>query len=341
MSNGKPRHVADAARSSYRRVRTASGVPHADVLIISRLARSAGTRPTRKRATTRRARTTTPGRVAALLSTTERSRSPLMATVVSGVVGKLSSSITRMGTGTTRTSTIWKYYANAVTSSSMTVLPISRRESSSRCASVSVAVRDSVLQDLVAHAAGDVEDKKRRYSQCPGKPGKNTLNYGMGPLKLANALKCSLNEAKRKIATYKERYPTVERFMREAIEEGREYGYAFTIMGRRRNIPMIASTRKEEAALGERLAVNTQIQGSAADVCRMAQINIDAYGLDQRNECHMLLQVHDELVFECPEDTADECKDDIEELMAHPFSIDLMVPLIAEVGIGNSWGEAK
>jgi DNA polymerase-1 len=167
------------------------------------------------------------------------------------------------------------------------------------------------------------------------------LNYGMGPGKLAGGLNCSVEEAKAKIAQYKSTYPAVERFMAEAIEEGRKYGFAFTVMGRRRNIPMIASSDKAQRSLGERLAVNTQIQGSAADVVRMAQVNIDASALDYIYNCHNVLQVHDELVFEVPEENVSLAKDDIEELMAHPFSMDLLCPLIAEAGVGDSWGEAK
>jgi DNA polymerase-1 len=167
------------------------------------------------------------------------------------------------------------------------------------------------------------------------------LNYGMGPGKLARDLKVSLDVAKLKIEQYKRTYPAVERFMKEAIQEGRKTGYAFTVMGRRRNIPMIGSSRKDQQALGERLAVNTQIQGSAADVCKVAQLNIDAAGLDKRYDCWTVLQVHDELVFECPASAVDSVKQEIEELMAHAFSIELACPMEAEAGVGNNWGEAK
>jgi DNA polymerase-1 len=163
----------------------------------------------------------------------------------------------------------------------------------------------------------------------------------MGPGKLAGGLGVSLEEAKAKIAQYKSTYPAVERFMAEAVEEGKKYGFAFTVLGRRRNIPMIASSNKGEQALGERLAVNTQIQGSAADVTRLAQVAIDVCGLDKIYGCYNTLQVHDELVFECPAETAMQAKTEIEELMAHPFSRDLLCPLIAEAGVGDSWGEAK
>ena len=167
------------------------------------------------------------------------------------------------------------------------------------------------------------------------------LNYGMGPGKLAGQIGCSMNEAKDKIAQYKATYPAVERFMAEAVEEGKKYGFAFTILGRRRNIPMIASSNKGEQALGERLAVNTIIQGSAADVTRLAQTHIDVVGLDRIYNCHNVLQVHDELVYEVPDENAEACLHEIEDLMAHPFSRDLLCPLIAECGKGRSWEQAK
>jgi len=167
------------------------------------------------------------------------------------------------------------------------------------------------------------------------------LNYGMGAGKLSKQINSSLREAQDKIRTYKETYPAVDRFFTEAVEEGKKYGYAFTVLGRRRNIPMISSYRKDEQALGERLAVNTQIQGSAADVTKMAQLNLDAMALDYHYGAYMLLQIHDELVFEAPEETTEEVKALIEDMMAHPFTSELACPLTAEAGVGNSWGQAK
>lgn len=167
------------------------------------------------------------------------------------------------------------------------------------------------------------------------------LNYGMGPTKLANDLGCTRKEAMDKIDTYKATYPAVTNFFKEAVEEARRYGYSFTILGRRRNLPQILSNNRADRAAGERLAVNTQIQGSAADVTKVAQLNIDALGLDNMYNCHMLLQIHDELVFECPQECVENVKLEVEEMMAHPFCKDLLVPLDAEAGSGLSWGEAK
>jgi len=167
------------------------------------------------------------------------------------------------------------------------------------------------------------------------------LNYGMGPGKLATSLGCSDEEAVQKIEQYKKTYPAVTQFYQEAIDETEQTGYAFTILGRRRNVPEIRSSRRDERGRGERVAVNTQIQGSAADVVKMAQILIDKVGLEYRFGCKMLLQVHDELVFECPNENVERVLPEICDLMEHPFSRDLDVRLEVDAGKGASWGSAK
>ncbi len=167
------------------------------------------------------------------------------------------------------------------------------------------------------------------------------LNYGMGATKLARQLKCSKQEAEHKIATYKARYPAVTMFYQEAIEETMRTGYAFTILGRRRNVPEIASYRNDERALGERLAINTQIQGSAADVCKMAQIIIDKLQLDRWYGYEMVTQVHDEINGECPIENAEIVKKEIKEAMEHPFFEDLAVHLGVDINHGTNWAATK
>lgn len=167
------------------------------------------------------------------------------------------------------------------------------------------------------------------------------LNYGMGPGKLANDLGVSKAEAIAKIELYKKTYPAVTNFYREAIEETERTGYAFTILGRRRNVPGILSHRNDERAQAERIAVNTQIQGSAADVVKMAQINLDRARLDYYFNCHSLLQVHDELVHECPAEMAPFVKKEIKAWMETPFFRDLAVPLTVDASTGPSWLLAK
>lgn len=167
------------------------------------------------------------------------------------------------------------------------------------------------------------------------------LNYGMGPAKLANDLGIMVAEAIEKIALYKKTYPAVTRFYEEAVNVARQTGYAFTILGRRRNLPGIASSRRDERARAERQAINVEIQGTAADVMKMAQINLDKAGLDYRYGCFSLLNIHDELIHECPDETAEMAQKEITEWMESPFYLDLDVPLTVAAGRAQNWQDAK
>lgn len=165
--------------------------------------------------------------------------------------------------------------------------------------------------------------------------------YGMGPGKLANTLGVQQSEAEAKIERFNNTYRAVKQFTEDAIRETEQTGYAFTVLGRRRNIPEIRSRSRSERGRGERLAVNTQIQGSAADVVKMSQILYDSLGYERDFGCKQLMQVHDELVFEClDENVALMCRE-IPSLMEHPFVDDLAVQLVAEGGPGDSWATAK
>jgi len=163
----------------------------------------------------------------------------------------------------------------------------------------------------------------------------------MGANKLGRQIGSSKEDAQKKIDTYKATYPAVDRFFKESVEETKRTGYAFTILGRRRNVPEIGSYRHDEESLGERISINTAIQGSAADVCKMAQVHIDRMDFKKQYGCRMLLQIHDELVFECPKEVAAEVIPEIQELMEHPFSQDLAVALTVDIGQGPNWGSSK
>jgi DNA polymerase-1 len=167
------------------------------------------------------------------------------------------------------------------------------------------------------------------------------LNYGMGAAKLANDLGIPLQEAVEKIALYKQTYPAVSKFYEEAVNMARQTGYAFTILGRRRNLPGIASSNRNERARAERQAINMEIQGTAADVMKVAQLNLDKAGLDYRFGCFSLLNIHDELIHECPDETAEEAEKEITEWMERPFFLDLDVPLTVASGRAQNWQDAK
>lgn len=165
--------------------------------------------------------------------------------------------------------------------------------------------------------------------------------YGMGPAKLAASLGVTQREAEAKIEQFLNAYPAVKRFTDEAVAETLRTGYAFTMLGRRRNIPQIASRNRADRSRAERLAVNTQIQGSAADVVKMAQVMYDKLEFENLYGCKMLLQVHDELVFECPVEVSEFMCKEIKDIMHWPFPKELRVFLDVDGGPGDSWGAAK
>jgi DNA polymerase-1 len=163
------------------------------------------------------------------------------------------------------------------------------------------------------------------------------MNYGMKENKLGRDLGISKDEAKALMDEYMATYPAVQRFYAEAIAETEETGFSYTFIGRRRFHPEILSGNQYDRWSAQRQAVNNQIQGTAADVVRFAQLMIDAAGLEERFGCKMLLQVHDELVFECPKETTTEVMPIIQNLMEHPFMTDLAVPLTVSMAKGPNW----
>lgn len=159
--------------------------------------------------------------------------------------------------------------------------------------------------------------------------------------KLAHDIHKSVDEAVEIIRQYMERYPAVARFYERQISQVQDTGYSFTYLGRRRFLPEIKSKSNFERWQAERQASNVPIQGSAADVAKMAMVRCDQAGLMDKYGAHMLLQVHDELMFEVPEETCAEALAEIKYLMEHPFPTDPPLPLAVSIGKGANWLEAK
>ena len=169
-----------------------------------------------------------------------------------------------------------------------------------------------------------------------------TLNYGMKSKALALRMGCTVEEAEAKIEQYMARYPAVQRYFNEAIEEVRSCGYAFTLLGRRRNLPDIDAQQNYVRYRAERQASNMPIQGTAAEVCKMAMINLyEDTDLRVNMGVDMCLQVHDEVVFEVPNEYTKQAIPRIREWMEHPFPTNIGVPLLVDIGSGKSWGESK
>jgi DNA polymerase-1 len=164
------------------------------------------------------------------------------------------------------------------------------------------------------------------------------IMYGIGPFGLANRLEISQSEARDIIARYFERFPKVKQYINDTIDSARRRGYVTTLSGRRRYLPDINSRNQNIRGNAERQAINMPIQGTAADMIKIAMIRIDEAIRKKKLQSRMLLQVHDELVFEVP---AKEQKG-MEELVKEEMqgAMTLNVPIIVEVGTGKNWLEA-
>ncbi len=162
--------------------------------------------------------------------------------------------------------------------------------------------------------------------------------YGMGPRKLSDELGIDNRTAKEYIDSYYKRYEGVARYKEGIVAMARKKGYVTTLFNRRRYLPEINSDRKRIRAEAERMAVNTPIQGTAADLIKKAMINIHGIFKKGNSRTRMLLQVHDELVFEVPEDEIDIVIPVIRKEMEEVYRLD--VPLKVDVGFGKNWDEA-
>jgi DNA polymerase-1 len=163
--------------------------------------------------------------------------------------------------------------------------------------------------------------------------------YGQGPHALSRQLKISHAEAKEFIERYFERFQQVRAFLDSTVEYAREHGYVETIFKRRRYIPELRDRNFNIRAFGERTAANSPIQGSAADLIKIAMIRIRNRLIAERLSARMLLQVHDELLFEVPAPELDVVTALVRDEMEHAAS--LIVPLIVDVGSGANWLETK
>ncbi len=160
--------------------------------------------------------------------------------------------------------------------------------------------------------------------------------YGISPFGLSKQLRTSIGESKKYIDEYFNTYPDVKSYLENSIKESKERGYAITILGRRRPIPELNSNNRMQRGMGERAAINSPIQGSAADIINMAMINI-AEKL-QDSDAKMILQVHDELIVESPDKMVKEISLIIKNEMERAYK--LRVPLKVDIGTGSNWADA-
>jgi DNA polymerase-1 len=164
------------------------------------------------------------------------------------------------------------------------------------------------------------------------------LMYGMSAFGLARQLGVGRGEAQDYMARYFSRYPGVREFMDRMREEAHRNGYVETLFGRRLHLDYINSKNQVQRSGAERAAINAPMQGTAADIIKRAMIAVDAWLIDQDEPARMLMQVHDELVFEIREDRVEPVSAAIRERMAD--AAELSVPLVVDVGVGANWDEA-
>jgi DNA polymerase-1 len=163
--------------------------------------------------------------------------------------------------------------------------------------------------------------------------------YGISDFGLSRDIKVSRAEAARYIKSYFERYSGVKKFIDDKIAEAREKGYATTLLNRRRYLPDLFSSNRVTRAFGERTAINTPIQGSAADIIKLAMVRINKE-LKRRNlDTKMILQVHDELIFDVPQEELAEVKILVKEYMEN--ALHLEVPLVVDLKVGPNWYDVR
>jgi DNA polymerase-1 len=164
------------------------------------------------------------------------------------------------------------------------------------------------------------------------------LIYGMSAFGLAQQLGLSRSQAQSYIDLYFARYPGVKNYMDSIRSQAREQGYVETLFGRRLYLPEINSRNAARRQYAERTAINAPMQGTAADIIKRAMIAADQWLTQENPDAKMIMQVHDELVFEIVEDQVDDCAANIRTLMC--AAADLDVPLIVDIGIGDNWDQA-
>lgn len=169
------------------------------------------------------------------------------------------------------------------------------------------------------------------------------LMYGQGSGKLAATLNCSRDEAVGLIRQYFRTFPKVTDYFKQAISKAKQLGYCTTILGRRRQVDQLLSSLPSDIAQGERLVKNSPIQGTAADITKMAMIRLYEDPVISASGVKMLLQVHDEVVFEVPKELEnnEQVNNRIQQIMSHPFDFDLEVPLETSSKYGDDWLECK
>ncbi len=197
--------------------------------------------------------------------------------------------------------------------------------------------------DVHAATAAEVFDISRDEVDVGQRSKAKMVNfgivYGLTGFGLADRLNIPRKEGEEFVARYLERFPAVRAFREQIIEQAQEQGYVTTLMGRRRSIPELRSGNPNTRRLGERLAVNTVIQGTAADIIKVAMVRCQAALGEAGGKTRLVLQIHDELLFEGPPGEMEGAAELVEREMCAAYRLD--PPLEVDIGVGKDWLDAK
>jgi len=197
---------------------------------------------------------------------------------------------------------------------------------------------DDIHRQTAAEVNGIDPDDVTPEQRARAKAVNFGIIYGLSSFGLANQLGIAAAEAQATIDAYFERYQGVRRFLDETIASAREQGYVVTVLGRRRYLPDLGSRNRALRTAAERMATNTVIQGSAADLIKKAMVELYDALRERESAARMILQVHDELVFEVPESGIEDLTSLVRERME--AVLPLRVPLVVDIGVGENWREA-
>lgn len=196
-------------------------------------------------------------------------------------------------------------------------------------------IHTSVAAQVFGVSEDDVTPELRRRAKAVN----FGIVYGIGEFSLAKDLGITRKMAKEYIENYLATYHDVDRYLKETVERAKEDGFTTTMFGRRRNIPELKASNRNLRAFGERVAMNSPIQGTAADVIKIAMINVSRALKKEGIDARLIMQVHDELIVEASEECADRAAEILVDEMEN--AVKVCVPLTADCGMGKTWFEAK
>jgi DNA polymerase-1 len=196
-------------------------------------------------------------------------------------------------------------------------------------------IHSATASSVYGVAIGDVTDEMRRVAKIMN----FGVLYGLSAFGISRQTNLSAEDGAAFIETYFAKYPGIREYVESTKQTVREQGYVETLMGRRRYIHEIQSSNHNVRAAGERMAINMPIQGTAADIIKIAMVRIQDRIDAKKLRSMMILQVHDELIFETPQDELERMRGIMLELM--PAAMDLAVPLEVELKTGYNWDEMK